>query len=86
MAANYAREKACIIIYHQHQAERACAKTMNINQVETNLNGEVTTVYVVTKEQVASVLGMTTDVKQLHQVVELAVDVATYCKGTTSRF
>lgn len=47
-----------------------------------SLDGEVSTIDVVAHEEVIGVWIGASDLEQLHQVVELAVDVATDCDGT----
>ena len=43
------------------------------------LNGKVASVDIVSQEEVACVLRGSPHVKQLHEVIELSVDVTTHC-------
>jgi len=43
------------------------------------LDAEVTAVNVVSEKEIASLLWWSTEFKQLHEVIELSVDVTTHC-------
>jgi len=49
-----------------------------------NLNAEVSTINVVSQEEIASVGRMAANLKQLHQVIKLTVHVSTNCHQTQS--
>ena len=48
---------------------------------ETCLDGVVTTVHVIAKEEVFGGGRITANLKELHQIVELAVNVSAHCNG-----
>lgn len=50
--------------------------------MKTYLDTEVTTVDVITQEEVARVCGVTANFKQLHQIVVLTVDITTDGDGS----
>jgi hypothetical protein len=50
-------------------------------QIQNALDAEVSSVDVITQEKVASLGWVATDLEQLHQIVVLAVNIATYGNG-----
>lgn len=59
-------------------------KLIKCEDATTYLNTEVTSIYVVTEEEIPRVTGWSPHFKQLHKVKELAMDITTYCQKTNT--
>ena len=67
-------------------------KTTEAKRIKSNLNGEVTAVDVISQEEVPGCGGITSNLKELHQIIKLTVhisthferDQATKCQGKSS--
>lgn len=53
---------------------------MKRDEKATYLNAEVSSVHVVSEEEVPRVAGRPPHFKQLHKIKELSVDITTYCE------
>lgn len=59
-------------------------KSRKCEETITYLNTEVSSIYVVTEEEIPCVTGWSPHFKQLHKVKELSMDITTYCQKTNT--
>ena len=67
------------------EEERVWTAYFPDKQVENNLNAEIAPVHVISQEEIPGGGWVSPHLKQLDQVVELAVDISAYCKQALER-
>ena len=67
--------------------QEECVRTTNFpdKQVENNLDTEVTSVHVVSEEEIPGGGRISAHLKQLDQVIKLTVDISAHCKQSVER-
>ena len=71
-----------LVVSSQHE-ERVGTAYFPDKQVENHLNTEVSSVHVIPQEEILGGGWVSPHLKQLDQVVELAVDISAYCKHSS---
>ena len=67
------------------EEERVWTAYFPDKQVENNLNAEIASVHVISQEEIPGGGWVSPHLKQLDQVIELAVDISAHCKQALER-